>query len=334
MQPSTNVCKNSPVFKLIVANRFSQESLIQLKKSGIVDVSTCELISDQKDQWPTCQGLLIRSGVHVSRELISQMPQLKVIVSATSGFDHIDLKACSEKKITVMHTPEANAQSAAEHTMGLILATQRNYGRASAQVKSGRWERGALLGEELAGKTLGIIGLGRIGSRVKKIAEVFGLEILVHDPYTDQAAHPNTVFLGFEEVVRKSDIVTFHVPLTSETYHMIKASTLEWFHESATLINVSRGDVICFSSLLNHLIENPQFRLGLDVFAAEPLDKNSALLDHAQIFFTPHVGATTRQAIARASQEAVEKILLYISTAKISDTLPPNTLWAGKLLNT
>ncbi len=320
------------MFKLIVANRFSQSSLIQLKKSGLVDVSTCENISELKDQWPTCKGLLIRSGVHVTQELLTQMPQLRVIVSATSGFDHIDLKSCREKNITVMHTPAANAQSAAEHTLGLILATQRNYERASLQIKSGRWERGALIGEELLGKTLGLIGLGRIGSKVKKMAEAFGLEILVHDPYVEQSLHPNTVFLGFEEVVRKSDIVSFHVPLTSETFHMIKASTLEWFHESATLINASRGDVICFSSLLNHLIENPQFRLGLDVYAAEPLDKSTALLDHAQIFFTPHIGATTHQAIARASQEAVEKILLYIHSGKSSDTLPPTALWASKII--
>ncbi len=320
------------MFKLIVANRFSQESLIQLKKSGLADVYTCEQISDQKEQWSNCQGLLIRSGVQVTNELLAQMPQLQVIVSATSGFDHIDLKSCQQKKITVMHTPEANAQSAAEHTMGLILATQRNYERASSQIKSGRWERGALLGEELSGKTLGLIGLGRIGSRVKKMAEAFNLDVLVHDPYVEQKNFPQTKFFGFEEVVRKSDIVSFHVPLTSETYHMIKASTLEWFHESATLINASRGDVICFSSLLNHLIENPQFRLGLDVFAAEPLDKSSALLDHSQIFFTPHIGATTRQAIARASLEAVEKILLFIQSQKTSDTLPPNTLWAQKLL--
>lgn len=320
------------MFKLIVANRYSQSSLIQLKKSGLVDVLTCENISELKDHWSTCQGLLIRSGVQVTQELLTQMPQLRVIVSATSGFDHIDLKSCGQKNITVMHTPEANAQSAAEHTLGLILASQRNYERASAQIKSGRWERGALIGEELMGKTLGLIGLGRIGSKVKKMAEAFGLEILVHDPYVEQKLHPGTVFLGFEEVVRKADIVSFHVPLTSETFHMIKASTLEWFHESATLINASRGDVICFSSLLNHLIENPQFRLGLDVYAAEPLDKSSALLDHAQIFFTPHIGATTHQAIARASQEAVEKILHYIQSGKTSDTLPPSTLWASKII--
>jgi D-3-phosphoglycerate dehydrogenase / 2-oxoglutarate reductase len=319
------------VFKLIVANRYSQESLIHLQKSGIVEIHSCAVITEQKEQWPTCQGLLIRSGVQVTQELLTQMPQLQVIVSATSGFDHIDLKACREKNIIVMHTPEANAQSTAEHTLGLILATLRNFERASLQMKTGRWERNALIGEELSGKTLGLIGLGRIGSKVKKLAEAFGLEILVHDPYVEQKLHPETVFLGFEEVVRKSDIISFHVPLTTETYHMIKASTLDWFHETATLINASRGDVICSSSLLNHLIENPQFRLGLDVYAAEPLDKSSALLDHPQIFFTPHIGATTRQAIAKASLEAAEKILRYIRSQKTSDTLPPETLWANKL---
>jgi D-3-phosphoglycerate dehydrogenase / 2-oxoglutarate reductase len=320
------------MFKLIVANRFSQESLVHLQKSGLVQLTTCENISDSKAQWPECEGLLIRSGVQVTPELLTQMPKLRVIISAASGFDHIHLDACRDRNICVMHTPEANAQSAAEHTMGLLIATQRCYNRALKQIESGRWERGALLGEELQGKTLGLIGLGRIGSRVKKMAQAFGLQVLVHDPYTEQKNHPDTLFLGFEEVVRKSDVVSFHVPLTSETYHMIKASTLEWFHESATLINASRGDVICFSSLLNHLIENPQFRLGLDVYAAEPLDKNSALLEHPQIFCTPHIGATTYQAISRASLEAAHKLLLFIQTGQSSDTLPPSTLWADKLI--
>ncbi len=320
------------MFKLIVANRFSQDSLIRLRQSGLVDVKTCESISDLKSEWSTCEGLLIRSGVQVSRELLTQLPQLRVVISATSGFDHIDLKACREKFITVMHTPEANAQSAAEHTIGLMVATQRCYHRAVKQIEAGRWERGALTGEEMHGKTLGLIGLGRIGSRVKTIAEAFGMHVLVHDPYAEQKNHPGAQFLGFEEVIRNSNIVSFHVPLTSETFHMIKASTLEWFDEDATLINASRGDVICFSSLLNHLLENPQFRLGLDVYAAEPLDKNSAVLDHSQVFCTPHIGATTSQAIARASQEAVDKLLLFIQSQKTSDTLPPSTLWADKLL--
>lgn len=320
------------MFNLIVANRFSQESLILLQKSGRVKLNTCENISDLKKEWPECEGLLIRSGVKVSRELLAQLPKLKVVISATSGFDHIDLKACREKSVIVMHTPEANSQSAAEHTLGLMIATQRCYLRASRQMESGHWERGALLGEELCGKTLGLIGLGRIGSRVHKLALAFGMHVLVHDPYTEQKNHPGVSFLGFEEVVRKSDIVSFHVPLTSETYHMIKASTLEWFHENATLINASRGDVICFSSLLNHLVENPLFRLGLDVYAAEPLDKNSAVLQHPQIFCTPHIGATTHQAIARASLEAMEKLLLFLQTGKTSDTLPPSTLWADKLI--
>lgn len=320
------------MFNLIVANRFSQDSLVILRQSGLVNLHFGENIGDCKNHWSTCDGLLIRSGVKVTAELLSLMPQLKVIITATSGFDHIDLNACEKNNVIVMHTPEANAQSAAEHTLGLMIATQRCYVRSLEQMRSGHWERGALMGEELCEKTLGLIGLGRIGSRVKKMAEAFGMEILVHDPYVEQSLYPNTTFLGYEEVVRKSDVISYHVPLTSETYHMVKASTLDWFHDSATLINASRGDVICFSSLLNYLTENPQFRLGLDVYAAEPLDKSSALLDHPQVFCTPHIGATTHQALRRASQEAVDKLLLFIRTGKVSDTLPPSTLWAQKLV--
>lgn len=318
------------MFKTLVVNRFSQESLVRLRQSSHVDLYTGESLGELKSHWHDAQALLIRSGVQVSEELLSLLPRLQVIISATSGFDHIDLKACAKKEIIVMHTPEANAQSTAEHTLGLIIASQRGFWRAQQQMVTGRWERSALIGTELQGQTLGIIGFGRIGQRVHKLATAFGMTVLVHDPYTSQ--HPGVSFLGFEEVVRKSDIVTFHVPLTTETYHMIKASTLDWFHEKATLINASRGDVVCFSSLLHHLVENPLFRLGLDVYAAEPLDKNSALFDHPQIFLTPHIGATTHQAISRASHEAVDKLLLFLDSKKTSDTLPPSTLWADKLI--
>jgi len=320
------------VFKVLVANRFSQDSLLHLRRATELDIHVADDMTEMKSEWPTANGLLIRSGTKVSKELLAKMPELKVVISATSGFDHIDLKTCSEKNITVMHTPEANAQSAAELAWGMIIASQRKFHQANKQTASGNWNRATLIGRELRGHTLGIIGLGRIGRRVYQMARAFEMPIRVHDPYVDQSQFPDITFMGFEEVVRKSDIVTFHVPLTTETKHMIKESTLDWFNVDSTLVNISRGDVICMSSLLHYLADNPNFTVALDVFPAEPLPKDSALLNYKNVFCTPHIGATTEQAVSRASLEAVSKMIGFVQKGQISDPLPPNALWAEKLL--
>jgi D-3-phosphoglycerate dehydrogenase len=321
-----------PVFKVLVANRFSQESLLQLRRQSKMAVESAEDLYKLKEHWPTTNGILIRSGSKISREVLDKMPALKVIITATSGFDHIDLKEAAKRNITVMHTPGANAQSAAEHAWGLIIASQRKYLQAWNQTLKGRWERDALIGRELRGRTLGIIGFGRIGKKVYQMAKAFEMTVRVHDPYVENAKFPDVDFFGYEEVVRKSDIVTYHVPLTSETKQMIKAATLDWFNDDATLVNISRGEIMCLSSMLNYMGENPDFHLALDVFPTEPLPADSALLQYKNIFFTPHVGATTEQAIARASLEGADKMIAYVEKGTVSDTLPPHTLWAEKLL--
>jgi len=320
------------VFKILVANRFSQESLLDLRRHPDLQFETAEDLYQLKDQWASANGLLIRSGSKINKEVLGKMPELKVVISATSGFDHIDLKACTARGITVMHTPGANAQSAAELTWGLIIASQRKFLQASEQVAAGRWERNALIGRELKGRTLGIIGFGRIGRKVHQFARAFEMTVRVYDPYIEISDFPDVSFFGYEEVVRKSDIVTYHVPLTSETRQMVKAATLDWFNDDATLINASRGETMCLSSLLKHMEEYPQFHVALDVFPTEPLPADSALFGYKNIFFTPHVGATTEQAIARASSEAVAKMIAFASTGATSDTLPPQTLWAEKLV--
>lgn len=320
------------MFTCLVTNRFSQQALLKLKQSGKMAVHHAEDLVELKAHWPNAEGLLIRSGTRISAKILNELPALKVIISATSGFDHIDLKETQKRNITVMHTPGANAQSAAEHTWGLIFATQRKYVRCTDQIRKGQWQRAPLLGQELFGKTLGIVGFGRIGQKVNEIAKAFSMKVYVHDPYIDQTPFPNVTFLGFEEVVRKSDIITLHVPLTTETKDMINHNTLDWFNDSATLINASRGPVISLDALLSHLPEYKQFQVGLDVFPSEPLNKESALLQNPNVFCTPHVGATTEQAIARASEEAVDKMIAFIGEQKVSDTLPPKALWAEKLI--
>jgi D-3-phosphoglycerate dehydrogenase len=320
------------MFLCLIANRFSPSAVLKLKQNSELQVHSAEDITEMKEFWPQAQGLLIRSGTKVNKKLLGEMPKLKVVISATSGFDHIDLKECQSRQITVMHTPLANIQSAAEHTWGLILASSRKYLRCTDQIRKGNWQRSTLLGQEISGKSLGIIGFGRIGQRVYKIAEAFAMKIQVHDPYVDQAPFPHISFLGYEEVVRNSDIITFHVPLTTETKNMVNHNSLEWFNDSATLVNASRGAVISMDALLSFLPENPQFSVALDVFPSEPLSKESSLLQNPNVYCTPHVGATTEQAIAKASEEAVNKMIAFVQDQKVSDPLPPQAIWAEKLI--
>lgn len=316
--------------KVLIANRFSMESILKLKQQNICEVFHAEDLGQLKEHWETAQALLIRSGTKIEPILLGKLPQLKVIITATSGFDHIDLKACEKKNIVVMHTPNANAISAAELTWMLILSSQRKLFLAKKQMEQGQWDRSPLIGSEVHGKTLGIVGYGRIGQRVATIAKAFGMNILVHDPYIEQT--DDSTFLGLEEVIRKSDITTFHVPLTTETRHMINATTLDWFDDSATLVNAARGELYNYNELITHLQDHPHFKLATDVYPAEPLPKSAALLKLQNVTFTPHVGATTQEALQRASLEAVDKISAFLKAGTISDTLPPHTIWAKKLL--
>lgn len=319
------------MFKTLVVNRFSSDSILRLQNSKLTEVIASSTIGTLKEHFASTNALLLRSGTRVDVTTLSQFPELKVIVSATSGFDHMDFRLCQSKNIVVMHTPSANAISAAEHTLGLIIASARRYGTARDNIKMGNWDREPLMGFELYGKTLGIVGYGRIGQRVADLARAFGMKVLIHDPYLDQENFSGVNFMGLEEMFRNSDIISFHVPLTKETYHMIKESTLEWLAPNALVINASRGAVVCTHSLQNHLVQFRSFLAGLDVFESEPLASDSTLIRNSNMFSTPHIGATTMESIARASDEAVDKLVEYLKTGNTSDTLPPQTLWADKL---
>lgn len=318
--------------KTLIVNRFHHEAILRLQNTKLTDVFSSSHLANFKEHFSTTTALLLRSGTRMDANTLAQFPKLKVIISATSGFDHIDFKLCQKQNITVMHTPSANAISAAEHTLGLMIASARHYGIARDNIKKGNWDREPLMGFELAEKTLGVVGYGRIGQRVARFASAFGMKILVYDPYIEQETHSSVTFLGLEEVFRKSDIITLHVPLTKETYHMINEATLEWLAPHSLLINASRGSVVCIHSLQNHLAQHRNFLAALDVFESEPLASDSALIRNSNMFSTPHIGATTADSVARASNEAVDKLIEYIKTGNSNDTVPPKTLWADQLI--
>jgi D-3-phosphoglycerate dehydrogenase len=316
-------------FHVLITDRFDLEALALLK--GAADLSVRQSTSPRPtdEELKDIDGLIIRSRTRVDREFLDRARAVKVIITATSGFDHIDLEATHDRGITVMFTPEANAQSAAELTWGLVMACTRRLNEAHRAVKSGDWRRETLTGRELRGKTFGIVGLGRIGTRVARFAKAFDMNTIAFDPYKDDQhfSQHGTTRVALDELLRLSDIASFHVPATPETKNMLHRGLLESANPGLILINSSRGSVVREKDLIEALDRAWISACGLDVFEKEPLSRQSSLLSNTQVILSPHLGATTHEAFQAASREAAIKLLRFVREGDSSDRLPPEEEW-------
>lgn len=318
--------------KILVTDRFAQDSYLFLQQQPQFEV----IRSDHPQHLPlehlvSANALLIRSRTLINEELLKKARQLQLIITGTSGFDHIDLEATQKWGVTVMHTPSANIESAAQLTWGLVLSCVNNIHQAHKMMKAGEWRRDAITGIELKGRTYGIIGLGRIGSRVAEIAQAFGMTVIAYDPYQEDDVFTRLKIprLSYEEVLKTADILSFHVPKTLETEHMLNRSQFEYIHRGLVLINTSRGSVMNENDLVE-AIENGYLRaVGLDVFEKEPLPRTSKLLNYPNVVLTPHIGANTEDAFFKASQIAANKLMAFFNDGSTSDTLPPRAPWYG-----
>lgn len=316
-------------FRVLVVDRFDLNALALLQGQPDLDVKWSAEPVPPAELLTSCEGLIIRSRTRIDEDLLSKAPNLRVVVTGTSGFDHIDFDALIKRNVIAMYTPGANAAAACEMTWGLILACSRKVVEAHAAVKTGRWRREPLIGRELNGKTLGIVGLGRIGTRVARVGLAFGMKVVAFDPYKDDAdfAAASAQRVGFDELLKLADVVTFHVPATDETRFMLTRDRLESMNRHAILINASRGTVVAERDLIHALNEKWISTCGLDVFEREPLPQDSPLLKFSQVVFSPHLGATTAEAFAAASREAAQKIINFAMSGKVSDRLPPEEAW-------
>lgn len=256
------------------------------------------------------QGIVVRSGVRVDRELIEAAPGLRVIGRAGVGLDNIDLEAAREAGAEVVNTPVANVISAAEHTMALMLAMCRNLPQADASVRLGEWDRARFRGVELYGKTLGVVGLGRIGSLVAERALAFGMSFLVYDPYLtpERVAGLGGELVEMERLLAESDFITIHIPLTDETRNLIGWQALAAAKPGVRIVNASRGGVLDEEALLEGLRSGRVAGAALDVFASEPMTEGP-LLEHPGIVVTPHLAASTAEAQDRVGEEVAQKML-------------------------
>ena len=318
--------------KVLIMDRFSQESFLYLKQHSGFEIIRAE--SPEKipyEHLPTANALLIRSKTRIDENLLKNSPKLQLIITATSGFDHIDLEATQKWGITVMHTPSANIKSAAQLTWGLVINCCSQIHNGHRNIKAGDWNRENLVGLELSGRTYGIIGLGRIGSRVAQIAKAFQMKVIAFDPYKEDNHFEllQTERLSYEEVLKTADIISFHVPKTLETDRMLNRSHLEYIHRGAILINTSRGSVFDENDLCESIEKGHLKAVGLDVFEKEPLGRTSKLLNYSNVILTPHIGANTDDAFYKASSAAAEKLLRFFTDGSTSDTLPPRVPWYG-----
>lgn len=251
---------------------------------------------------PGHRALMVRNQTQVDAELIASAPSLEVVGRAGVGTDNIDLDAAREAGVTVVYTPEQNAISVAELVMGLMLSLSRHIPAASLSARAGEWDRHRFTGAELYGKTLGIVGLGRIGHRLGIRARAFGMDLVAYDPFVRAdgvaASELRTPMLGFHELLARSDFVSCHMPLTTETAHLFDDDAFAAMRPTAYFVNAARGGVVDETALTRALAEGRIAGAALDVREAEP-PADSPLNQMENVILTPHIAALTREAQER-----------------------------------
>ena len=260
------------------------------------------------------QAIIIRSATTVSAELLSAGTDLKIVGRAGIGLDNVDVDAATERNVLVANAPFSNAITAAEHTMAMLLAQARNIAHAHAALVEGRWERSKWNGVELAEKTLGIVGLGRIGGLVAARARAFDMEIIAFDPYVapERAAGMGIELVDLETLIGTSDFVTLHLARTPDTMNLINAELLAKAKPGLRLVNVARGGIIDEAALADAISNGPVGGAAIDVFAEEPTVA-SPLFTLPEVTVTPHLGASTVEAQLKAGVQVAEQVVLALA---------------------
>jgi D-3-phosphoglycerate dehydrogenase len=263
----------------------------------------------------TASALIVRSETRVTAAMIDAAPNLKVVARAGIGVDTIDVAAATRRGIAVMNAPGANTVSAAEHAIALLLSLLRHIPEAAETMRQGGWDRKRFEGSELRGKTLGVVGLGRIGGYVARLAQAFGMTIVAYDPFVtpQRAAELQARLVPIERLLEEADIVTLHVSLTDETRHLLNAPRLALMKTTAFLVNTARGELVDEAALVAAVKEKRIAGAAIDVFAEEPLPKESPLRGLDRVLLTPHLAASTSEAQRRVAIEictAVREALL------------------------
>jgi D-3-phosphoglycerate dehydrogenase len=307
--------------KVIVADKISERGVQLLKEQAgwNVVLTTKETLNTEIVE---ADALIVRSATKVTAELLGLAPKLRAVGRAGVGVDNIDLEAATKRGVLVMSTPGGNSVSVAEHTFALLLALARQVPRLDKAIHEGRWEKSSAAGTEVRGKTLGLIGLGRIGSEVAVRAEAFDMHVLAYDPYISEAAarEVSVDLVPLEKLLAESDFVSLHTALSPATQNLINDATIEKMKTGARIINAARGELIDESSLAAALKSGKLAGAALDVFAEEP-PKNSPLVGLSNVIATPHVAGSTTEAQEEVGTQVAMQIKDYLAEGIIRNAV-------------
>jgi len=306
--------------KIIVADKISERGLALLGETGweIARPAAASLAAELAN----ADGLIVRSATRVTAELLESAPRLRVVGRAGVGVDNIDVEAATHRGILVMNTPGGNAVSVAEHTLALLLALARSVPQSNASIHAGRWEKSSASGTELRGKTIGLIGLGRVGTEVARRARALEMNVLAHDPYVTPAAarEVEVELVTLDELLRRSDVISLHTSLSASTEKMINSAALQKMKRGARLINCARGELVDEAALAEALRSGQLAGAAVDTFAQEP-PKNSPLIGLPNLVATPHIAGSTAEAQEEVGTLIAQQVRDYLAEGLIRNAV-------------
>jgi len=296
--------------KIIICDKTEKEYIEQMRVAGLtVDVRDDITPEQLMVELPNYDGMVVRSRTKVRKDLIDVCPNLKVIVRGGAGLDTIDHEYAKEKGIAVMNTPLANSKSVAELAIGYMLMMARSLYAASATMKAEKWEKKAFTGDEIGGKTLGLIGIGNIGKEVAKRAIAMEMTVVAYDPYVKET-DKGIKLVSLDELLAQSDYISLHLPKTKESADMIGKEQFAKMKNGVRIVNCARGGIVNEDALYEALTSGKVAGAALDVFNEEPpTDWKLAKLDN--VIASPHIGAATKEAQARVGAEVAEKLIAF-----------------------
>ena len=309
--------------KVLISDNLSPKGIEILKKAGLeVDVKVGMKPDELRTSIGYYHGLVVRSATKVTPQIIDAAKNLKVVGRAGSGLDNVDIPAATRKGIVVMNTPGGNTITTAEHTIALMLALARQVPQATMSMKEGKWEKKRFTGVELFNKTLGVIGIGKIGSQVAKRAQALAMNVIAYDPYLseDRANAIGVEKVDLEGLFSRSDFITIHTPITPETKNLINKETIKKMKNGVRIINCARGGIVNEKDLYDALVEGRVAGAALDVFEKEPPEGNP-LMTLENLICTPHLGAATKEAQENVAIAVAEQIVDYLINRTIRNAV-------------
>ena len=300
-------------FKVLASDTLAASAVAAMRDAGLTVDEKTDLTPEQlKTEIASYDAIVIRSATKLRAEILEGASNLKLIVRAGVGLDNIDVEYAESHGLVVRNTPAASSNSVAELALAHIFSLARHIGRGTVSMKSGKWEKKALKGIEIAGKTLGIVGIGRIGQSLATKATALGMKVIAYDAYVSDSPLPDTVqMVSFDQLLARSDFISLHIPFDPKVGATIGAPEIAKMKSGVRIVNCARGGTVDEDALVAALSSGQVGGAALDVFATEPPSPEHAIFSAENVSFTPHVGASTTEASARVGKEAAQMVVEF-----------------------